>query len=194
MSRLWMPCLFALVIILGCVTGSEATVIGAWNFNENNCSTPPYTALDSSGRNLNGTINGTASCVPGLTGNALLFTGNGEYIEIPSTTFLSPPTSLTLEASVKLQGYGICNLFSRQNGNGDGFTLMVLPSMLMLVFDQVGHTSQLTFPVSPFLPLNQWSFIKVQIDTNAGLVRYYLNGTLKSEQACPQSPLLAIDA
>ena len=204
MLRLWMSCLLLLVVSFTCVTGSAAAVIGSWNFNENNCSAAPFTALDSSTHNLNGIITGAFGCVPGVTGNALSFAGAGEYIEVPASSIYSPSNSLILEASINLPGGGNPFIFNRTDAQGNGFTLQaVAPFTLSLSFDQVGQpTNNLTIgTIDPFnstswlFPFGQWVNIKVHVNTQLGEVRFYINGVLNSVQNCPIAvPLLKVDA
>jgi hypothetical protein len=194
MHRIGVNIIIAVIVLSACVAASDAAEIGFWNFDENNCSAPDYSASDSSGNGLNGVIVGSANCVPGISGSALSFVGNGEYIEVPANSILSPPSSLILEASIKLQGFALYSIMSRQDTAGNGYSLMVSPNMVMLIFNQEGVDEPTALQYyslySQIFPFNQWSSIKIQIDTNIGKVRFYVNGTLNSEQNCPIAPLL----
>ncbi len=199
MQRLVVLALFALITLLTGTTESEADAIANWNFD--NC-----TAQDASGHGLNGTIQGTATCVTGISGKALSFTGNSGYVEVSDDIRLSPPTSLTLEAAVKPTSLdNIYNsIIHKQDTNAVGYSLILYSDLgIQLSISFEGETSQSTYLVygSGIVPLNQWSRIKAEVDAVAGKVRIYVNdvmqsiyanGVYKLEQDCPHSHILAV--
>ncbi|HBG07989.1 MAG: hypothetical protein A2075_11045 [Geobacteraceae bacterium GWC2_58_44] len=179
--------LLVLITLLAGTANSEAATVASWNFD--NC-----TAQDSSGNGINGAINGTSSCVTGIAGKALRFTGNGGYVEIPDDQRLSPLTSLTLEASIKPESFE--NMFAgivfKDGNGGSGYALYLFSGIgIQFSIGFVGEAGDYSLYDSNLVPLNEWSKIKVEVDTVAGKVRIFVNGVLKSEQDCPNSPILA---
>jgi len=188
MQRLLLLGMLALFLQLAETAESEAGLVAGWSFD--NC-----TAQDSSGRGLHGAINGTATCVAGIAGKALNFSGNSGYVEVPDDLRLSPLTSLTLEASVKPES--LENLYSgiiyKQNSDGGGYSFQCYGDLgLQFSVTFEGDNGPRSFGVydSDLIPLNQWSRVKVEVDTVAGKVRIFVNDVLKSEEVCPHSPMV----
>jgi prepilin-type N-terminal cleavage/methylation domain-containing protein len=76
--------------------GDISGLVGWWKFNGD--------ATDSSGNNLNGTVNGPVLTAGwnGLTNGAYLFNGGTNAIALPASSILNLTTSFTLSAWVKL--------------------------------------------------------------------------------------------
>lgn len=188
MKRLLLLSMLASLIPFTAATESKAAVVGSWNFDA-------CTAQDSGGSGLDGTVNGTSTCVTGVSGKALRFANNGGYVEVPDDLRLSPLTHLVLEAAVKPDS--LDNIYSgvihKQGSAGGGGYSLLLYGEFAVQFSAVfeGESAPTPFLLLESVPLNQWTRLKVEVDTVAGKVRFYLNGALKSEQDCPKSGLTA---
>jgi|GEM_PF-787108 len=74
-------------------------LVAEWKFDEGSGTT----AVDSSGNNNNGTINGAAWTSAGISGNALQFDGINDYVAVPISSSLdSPSGAVTISMWVKL--------------------------------------------------------------------------------------------
>ena len=69
-------------------------LVAHWSFDD-------CTAKDVSGNGHDGTINGNPVCVEGKNSKAFSLNGNGDYVEVQSTSELSPSTTMTVSSWVK---------------------------------------------------------------------------------------------
>ena len=63
------------------------------------------TAADSSGNNRNGTLAGDVSWVDGITGGALEFDGDGDYVDIGKDTSFDIKNQITVSAWIKVNAF-----------------------------------------------------------------------------------------
>lgn len=80
---------------------TDASTVGLWHMNDISGST----ITDSSGQNNNGTATGT-TITTGLLDNARSFNGSSDYAVVPNNKSLEPPTSITFESWIKIEGDG----------------------------------------------------------------------------------------
>ena len=71
---------------------NDSSLIGYWNLNEG----LGAVAYDSSGNGNNGTLMNSPTWVTGKYGNALSFSGNGDYVDIPNSNSLNLTNELTI--------------------------------------------------------------------------------------------------
>jgi len=77
----------------------DANTVGLWHFNEGSGDI----AYDTSGNNLNGTLENGVSWDPdGMFGNCLFFNTDYERVRVADTSILDIPTDLTIEAWINL--------------------------------------------------------------------------------------------
>ena len=133
-------------------------------------------ATDSRG-DLDGTIAGALTYVPGMVGRAFVLGGN-EYVEVARTE-LDLRDAFSLEAWVWIEGDG--RILDRHFGNTSrGYTLDVIGQRLRLVIG-TGSDAGLVASVAPdaVAPLSTWTHVVATFGP-AGL-RLYVNGVKAAE-------------
>ena len=136
----------SLLTIIFCLRAFAAgNVVGLWHFDEGS----GIVAHDSSGYGNNGQLGSTPhdpSWVAGKFGSALHFDGD-DWVQVPSSTSLSPNGSITLEAWVKIDSYGqpgvyIIPVISKWNDVGVDLRTYVLTIYYGRVRFDVSHTGK----------------------------------------------------
>ena len=84
------------------VSPAATNLVGAWGFDE----TSGTTAVDASGRNNTGTLNGPARSAAGKFGGALSFDGINDWVTVPDADVLDLTTGMTMEAWVRPSAVG----------------------------------------------------------------------------------------
>jgi hypothetical protein len=161
----------------------DSTLKGCWSFEQG--------AIDESGNNNHGTINGAVPAI-GRFDKCLKFTNS--YVSIPSSDSLNITTAITIAAWIKpdnsttestILGKWYQNasnwsyvLYSK-SGSGGGFRL----------YNGSSNFVQLTdWSKSP--TIGKWSFIVATWSNSSGVARVFLNGQLVGTQTNAFSTIL----
>jgi Concanavalin A-like lectin/glucanases superfamily/Bacterial Ig-like domain/Bacterial Ig domain len=179
--RLYDRALGATEIAADMNTPASGWLAAAYGFDE----TAGSTAADTSGRKLDGTVTG-ATWTTGRFGNGLAFNGVDSWVTVPTSSWLSLTTGMTLEAWVyPTAGGGWRTVMLKETADGHTFTLYsdghAAPGAHLQADTDV--ISEGTVP----LPLDAWTHLAVTYDgTN---LRLYTNGALTSTQSVTGVPV-----
>jgi hypothetical protein len=149
---------------------NDRHTVAVWHFNEGEGDT----VYDSSGNGHHGLINGAVWDGLGISGSCLVFDGNDDYIEIPTTTDLIPQREMSLELWLKISNYPPVHyaLISKADNyhGGSGYLWGIenngRPKCYFKVSDWKFSTAN--------LPLNAWAYLGVTVAD--GKLKYYING------------------
>jgi hypothetical protein len=144
---------------LSCPTG----MVAYWDFNSNN-------AQDVAGSN-HGTVVGTAFG-PGPVGNAAVFDGSNDRIEVPSSAVLSPSAELTVEAWINPASVsGTRTILNK----GNSYELVIEDGVLKGAIQRTtGGTWSRQGTGS--IPASVWSHVAMTY--NGAVMNLYINGVL----------------
>jgi parallel beta-helix repeat protein len=165
--------------ITSCVNNDGCCLLGCTEQNDNDCINPTALyhfnegsetfASDSSGNHKDGTIYG-AKWTTGISGKALEFDGDGDYVELPSILGI---TGFSLEAWINVKDYNHGRIIGRDsnqilwkiNDNGlQGFIVKVDGN-------QYGWNRS-----SSAVPKNEWHHVAVTYDSSDGGCAFFLDG------------------
>jgi Concanavalin A-like lectin/glucanases superfamily/Putative metal-binding motif len=154
-------------------------VVAHWPFEE----TSGTTATDSSGNSYDGAIYGPVS-VAGMIGNAFRYDGVDDTVTVPNSSGLDLSGELTLMAWIYQEGSPTEGriLCKRHDVWGDGYAIAASNNKFW-----VHLMDNDSFSSSSNLPLNEWVHAAATFNSNLGLARMYINGTLDSEHYTTQS-------
>ena len=166
----------------------DNNLIGCWHFDEGSGDI----AYDSSSHNNNGTIYG-ASWVGGISGKALWFDGNDDYVRIFDTNdFEFVNQSFTFFTWVKIlnnanewrmficlgdiDGPPVVYLGKSRNGYVDG-------RIIFRVFNSAHQNATcLSVDDGDALPKNQWMHVAGVVNYESNLITLYVNGGVQESQ------------
>jgi hypothetical protein len=148
---------------------TPASLVGWWRAEGN--------AADSIGTNNGALANGT-TFAPGLVGQAFLFNGTNQSVDIPDAPALRP-ASVTLEAWVMfLANSGFQTIFGKGLGNGALDSLSVWLDSAGTLNGEICDTVAASAISVPLLPtLGQWYHIAFTFDDSTHLETLYVNGS-----------------
>jgi len=163
--------LVAVLVLIGTAMGevSRSGLVAEYHFDGD--------AKDSSGNGNDGTVYG-AAFVGGISGNALRFDGNNDYINIPDSPSLNIIGSMTIEAWIQFkEGNMIQSIISKSS----------IPQTNSFVFPRFDKTNQLTFwlnngsswqtlYVGNVIPYMEWHHVAGTYD--GSYMKIYVDGTL----------------
>ena len=165
------------------LTKGFSDLIGLWSFDEES----GIIAYDSSGNNNFGTLNNFSGIYwvdDQWGGQALSFDGEDDYVEVTDSTRLDITGDLTIEAWIVAD---VISTYKSIVVKGDAFAgdkkinygLQIqaeggaFGTLRFFVYDSgykyVDSTSQVL--------AGQWHHVAVTVDTTAGIVRFYINGS-----------------
>lgn len=137
---------------------------------------------DTSGKNIDASLNGAATYVKGIDGNALQFNGKDNYIDLGTSASLQPE-DLTVSCWVKpgaeLTGEHML-VWNKPSGrwDGNGWYLSSLDNNWAILLS-VGNGQQEAYveiPRSEFFPANEWTHLVVTFQEATKEVCIYRNG------------------
>jgi len=181
-------------------SGAGNTTVGEWRFDEGSGTTVD----DSSSYGNDGAVY-DAEWVQGISGNALHFNGtDGSYVEVPNKPELSPSRQVIIDVWIKPDSYPPPGVGSAVVWKGDpedttgchgnrSYTLWLLGSG-DLVFSSVPEDEtcqRLYYTPTGLIPLNEWSHVRVDLNTWEGKVRIFVNDDLVMQDSYPQEPIKA---
>ena len=160
-------------------------LVGYWTLNEKG-----NTAYDLSGNNNDGTIHG-ATLTNGVSGGALSFDGNGDYVDCGSDSSLNITDEITIEAWVKLNGWPPANDYANivgktggSGGNNDfSYMIYVVESSHSIRPHVRESDGNIIWFDSTSINLNTWYHIVQVADGNN--LRLYINGVEDSNSLKP---------
>jgi hypothetical protein len=164
------------------VTTTSTTIAGlvaAYGFNENQ----GVNVADLSGRGNNGTVTGATWTTSGRFGNALVFNGTSNFVNVPDSASLDLTTALTIEAYVfpTVTPSNWRTLVAKETAGGLVYFLHASDNTNrpFMGFTQGGLERVLVGTAT--LPANAWSHVAT---TSDGVnERLYVNGTQVSVRA-----------
>ncbi len=164
---------FILVLVLTLTNSASAELVGWWKFDDGSGTT----ALDSSGKGNDGTLQGDPQWVEGQFGGALEFDGSGDYVDCGNAASLD---IYGADAQVTIALWVNTPNVSQVHGSlvtkgewSDGYSLLIKgePRRLWAAdSDTTLSADQLTN--------NQWYHVAVTTDGPTGEVKFYINGQL----------------
>ncbi len=165
-----------------CVNDDGCCPSGCTQSNDNDCQrlVAQYhfdeglgqTTADSSGNNFNGDIN-DATWTSGIYGDALMFDGSNDYVNIPDNDKLDP-YEITIETWVFISTQPTNNGDVVAKGANSGYRFRINSNNRRIFFFDRGSTNSLQSTSA--IPLNNWTHIAV-VGSDSGL-RIYINGEL----------------
>lgn len=174
---LFVPVIILIITILGTAAYSEKTdFVSCWHFDEGGGDT----VYDSSCNN-EGIIHG-ATWTEGISGYALSFDGNNDYVEVPDDPALQIEGDLTIELWTlpgETQDSGFLPLVAknRPGNTGYGYGIWMIPDNTF--YATIGHSigpEKLVFLNTP-LTSGEWNHVVViNDDENQNMI--YINGVL----------------
>ena len=151
---------------------TPSNLVATWNFDEGTGTT----TTDSSGNNNHGTING-ATWTNGITGNALEFDGNNDYVNVPEDNSLDPE-EITIETWMLIPSAPTSNGNIVSKGGNNGYRFIINTARAIWWADR-GTTNSIK--TTRLVPLNEWTHITV-VGSNTGM-RIYINGELSASNS-----------
>ncbi|MGA2418410.1 MAG: LamG domain-containing protein, partial [Candidatus Staskawiczbacteria bacterium] len=138
-------------------------------------------ANDASGNGNNGTATG-AVLTPGETGQAYIFNGKNNYIDVPSASSLEPSSGVSVSAWIKTSGTnaysGIVEKMRLTGGSQTAGYLLSISNKNTAAF-YIGNGkgySQATGKTN--LAQNKWMFVTGTWDASTKKISIYVNGVL----------------
>jgi DUF1680 family protein len=138
--------------------------------------------VDSSKNGIAGTLNGTATYVPGQVGKALQLNGTNNYIDLGTSSLLQPENltvSFWIKPDATLVGEQMI-MWSKPDGawSGEGWYLSALRDdvPLKLSTGTAVQEAYVSGNRSEFFPVGQWTHIAVTYDSATRNVAIYRNG------------------
>jgi hypothetical protein len=205
-----------LVITLGCsalltsgggttspALAIDTTVVGEWSFDEGSGST-----VEDSSPYGNDGVAYNAEWVTGVSGFALHFDGtDASYVEVPNKPELSPSRHVIIDVWVNPDSYpahfdASAILWKGQTQDTTGchgnrsYTLW-LPENGDLIFASTPEDEtcqRMSYTPTGLIPLNEWSHVRVDLNTREGKVRIFVNDQLVTEDSYPQEPIKSGDS
>ncbi len=144
------------------------------------------TAADTSGQDLNGTVN-NASFVPGYLSSALSFVSDASFVEVPHNDLLSPTNAVSISLWVNVRSFpnSYCCLAYKAaiNPTSSGFqdrsySLWVRSDGGIHWTSTAEGASTQSVCDSPAggIPIGQWMHVVAVVDVAAQVMKIYING------------------
>lgn len=149
------------------------TPTGYWKLDE----TSGTTAYDSSGNNLNGTLNNGPVWVPGIVGNCLEFDGSNDYINLGNPAALQFTGAMTVSAWVYTDSYATSGrIISKDNGASSRSWSLHLTTGGKGVFQIAENaTTIVNVETTTAIPKGEWTHIAGIYEPGSTL-HIYING------------------
>jgi len=166
-------------------------------------------ANDTSGNSNDGVLkpahpSNSPAWTYGVSGPALEFDGNDDYVSIPDSPSLSPTTEITLDAWIKIDGFGPSTTLSNNIGtiiSKGAVTLSKYPDFMLGVGNDAGPRNSRPRRVVAYLDSHHimsnqlmttdtWYHVGVTYDGSE--VNLYINGTLENTTSY-SSPIIDSD-
>ncbi|HUU18755.1 MAG TPA: LamG domain-containing protein [Sedimentisphaerales bacterium] len=164
---------FVLVLGLTLTNSASAELVGWWKLDDGSGTT----ALDSSGKGNDGTLQGDPQWVEGQLGGALEFDGSGDYVDCGNAASLD---IYGADAQVTIALWVNTPNVSQVHGSlvtkgewGEGYSLLIKGEPRKLW----AADSDTTLSADP-LTNNEWYHVAVTTDGATGEVKFYINGQL----------------
>ncbi len=164
---------FILVLGLTLTNSASAELVGWWKFDDGSGTT----ALDSSGKGNDGTLQGDPQWVEGQFGGALEFDGSGDYVDCGNAASLD---IYGADAQVTIALWVNTPNVSQVHGSlvtkgewSEGYSLLIKGEPRKLW----AADSDTTLSAEP-LTNNEWYHVAVTTDGPTGEVKFYINGQL----------------
>ena len=169
---------------------SSSGLVGLWHFDEE---TGETTVVDSSEYGNNGTVYGATTGVSGKFGNALLFDGEDDYVEVLDKPSLDITEDLTIEAWVKCDSFTYPHSFfvGKDTVNERSYGLWIDGGYYSGKSGRVGFIvfkSPSTYTIhwgNSTLSAGQWYHIAGIYDyvsNGPSIMQIFVNGVLDSQQ------------
>lgn len=166
----------------GPVGNTTTGLVGWWKLDE----TSGASAADSSGSGNAGVLtNGPVWTTSGMNNGALQFDGTNDYLDVGHVSQFDDTTNFSMGAWIYPTRYGdptspcgikAGTLFDRDNLDySQEFAFDIFGDGSQLVNAQIGATPS-TIQIQTTIPLNQWSFVYIVMNTSAQTYTMYLNG------------------
>jgi hypothetical protein len=150
-------------------------------------------ANDESGNGHNGTIYGSPTYSDDRNGNpsgALNFDGISNYVELPDESSFDLPQT-TIVAIVKVPNYAKRNPIISKGSNFGSFTVHIVSQDGLPYYTYlVSGGNETEYLANEPVPLNQFFHLVSTYDSGSRRLQGYLNGELKSDLTCQNSPLM----
>jgi formylglycine-generating enzyme required for sulfatase activity len=148
-------------------------LVAHWNFDE----ASGDTVNDSSGNNHNGTIYGGATRIDGISGKALNFDGEDDYVDIAGTSNLHLLSGFTLSAWARFTNHiDDGSIVGKHAGQPNGYVLGVLQDKFDFYFQNTRLLTANTYSDG------QWHHIAGTYDGISHLQNFYVDGELVQSQ------------
>lgn len=156
-------------------------LVAQWSFDD-------CTAIDDSGNEHNGAIQGAPQCVDGVQGKALSFNGQNDFVEVQDSNGDFSPPDLTVSVWInpneaQLDNAGIIDKSHSLNGDIGGWVLQKrgMGSGLQFYFEYCSSSACANNQDQTFTtPINKWSHLVITKQGN--IVSNYMNGRLLSKK------------
>ena len=164
--------LICLVAVLGAAGSASADLVGWWKLDDGS----GLTAIDSSGNDNDGTLQGGALWAVGKNAGAVELDGVGDFVEVPHAEILTVDTEVTVMAWIHTSrhggpaGQGYQGIIAKSDGPRS-YSLYT-QSNGTLHFSTAGTGSDSVSTV----PLDEWVHVAAMVA--GGEHRYYINGEL----------------
>ena len=156
------------------------TIVGYWKFNDGSGTL----AKDSSGYGNNGTLrNGTAACangdcprwVTGIYGNAIIFDGINDHVNISDSNITNVTDPFTLSAWIRRNQTGADNsIIDHRDGSSNGYGMRITDTDQLRCFVNA-DTGTLSVASTSTIGAGGWTH--VTCNYNAGNMSVYINGS-----------------
>jgi hypothetical protein len=171
------------------------SIIGYWNFDEGSGTV----AHDCSIYQNHGEVH-NATWITGVIGQALYFNGTDDsYVEVPNKPELTPTRKLLIEVWIKPESYPTWHMAIVYKGDLEqtgcfgerSYSLWARSDgRIHFTWTPEGENCQLNYYTeADLIPLDQWSHVKVDLDTLIGKVLIFINDSKVFESNCPCEPI-----
>lgn len=175
-----------LINLVSAFDWEDGTLVSYWDLNEGTGSN-----ADDSVANNDGTLIGSPQWVTyGKLGNAINFTGGGDYVNVTTATGLNL-TNFTVAVWVNVTDFGGAGQWIVSKANGDGsirnFEIYTdSGSTIYVGFDNSSLTQE-NIPSTVLVP-NKWYFIVEAYDTSTRNLSIYVNGLVNNSKIAAAYP------
>ena len=174
-STLLLSCVLMLGLVHGIAHGADPPPVGWWPFDDGS----GMVARDASGNGNDGTLNGDPQWVAGQLAGALELDGDGDYVDLPIGSVISPLEEAALTLWVNWSGLGGAWQRILDFGSGTASYLYLCPSngatgALRTAITTGGIWDEFDSSAGP-LPTG-WHHIAVTVSSSSQTITMYLDG------------------